>query len=415
MSTGRNVVTVAVPGRSGSVPITPWPYSSAMAGPTSTSSVASFVRTDLLGALAGVAFVVVANGLVVREPAVWLAVPPLVVLAGCLAAAGRALPEQVNAALALVAGGNWVVAITISSLFPFLWPTMVLTVLLPLVLATPFLERTALRWAIGAAAGVTAAVGAIGLLNDDGGVVVDIDDTFEFGLVIGALGALTIPFALVIRQNNALQRDAVEQLAASRRRVVEAADAERSRIERDLHDGAQQRLLALRMRLQLLTSGLDDPTATQRLDELSGEVDAAIAELRELAQGIHPPELAAHGLADALAAAVRRAPSRFVAEIAPVGRMDGRVERALYFTALEAMSNATKHTDGRVVVRVRRAGGVVELAVVDDGPGFDTGSVDGSVGLASMADRIDDVAGVLVVHSGDAGTAVTATVTVDAD
>ncbi len=387
--------------------------------------ISQFIRIDMIGAAGGVAFVTIVNGVAVRERGVWVVVPFLLALIAALAVARRLVHTALGPALALVMVGNWIVAVAVSVLFPFLWPVMILAVLLPLVLATPYLAPGTLGVAIAGSAVVGAVVAGIGLLLDDEGVIEDIDDTAELVLVIGALAALIVPIALVIRQNNALQRTALEraralnvelsrsarELLASRRRVVEAADTERSRIERNLHDGAQQRLLALGMRLRLLESRTaDSPDVHESVAGLSSEVDATVEELRELAHGIYPPLLETSGLAEALTAAARRAPGDVQADIADVGRHGRGVESALYFTALEALSNAAKYAPGVPVrLRLERADGAIRLEVGDDGPGFDTDDAVPSLGLLSMTDRVAAIGGELAIDSRTgAGTTVVA-------
>ncbi len=376
-----------------------------------TEPIETFVRVDLMGALGGTLFVIVVNGVVVRVPAVWLVVPFLAALIGSLALALRMLPDRHLVALALVGFGNWSVALGVSALFPFLWPVMILAVLLPLVLATPYLDRRSIRLAATASALMAALVSAIGLITDDGGVVVDIDDTLEFLLVIGALGALTLPIGLVIGQNNALQRVAIDELAQSRRRIVEAGDQERSRIERDLHDGAQQRLLALGMRIRLLL-GRGEPVEPEEIAALEHEVDAALRELRELAHGIYPPLLAARGLTETLASMARESLLDIETRLDPVGRAPAPVETALYFTAREALTNVAKHTGHECATRLelRHSGDRLELCIADAGPGFDPTTAQGSLGLTSMADRISAVDGHFRVESSPTGTVVTASV-----
>ena len=377
--------------------------------------ISQFIRIDTIGAAAGVVFVAVVNGLVVREPGVWIVVPFLIAFVLALLVAARWVESDRLAALTVVMVGNWVVATAVSVLFPFLWPVMILTVLLPLVLATPYLSSRALGLAIAGSALVGGTVAGAALLLDDAGVIEDIDDTAELVIVIGALAALIVPIALVVRQNNALQRIALveattlnaeltrseRELLASRRRVVEAGDVERSRIERDLHDGAQQRLLALGMRLRLLaTRTAGDPDVHAAVTDLSGEVDATIEELRELAHGIYPPVLEASGLAEALAAVVRRSPLDVAADLDDVGRHEPGIESALYFTALEALSNAAKYApDATVTLALGDGDDVLRLTVSDDGPGFVIGETERSLGLLSMNDRTAAIGGTLTIES----------------
>lgn len=391
-------------------------------------SIEVFVLIDLVGACAGAVFVAVANGLIVRSSLLWLVLAALVVLIVSLLEARRQLMlGRLFGPLLLVTGGNWFVALVVAFALPSLWPAMILTVLMPLVLSTPYLDRRSMPRALVPGAIMAGLVAAAGLLNDDGGAVPDLDDTIDFFLVIGSLMAMSVPIGLIVWQNNRLQQDHLDratdlnvelfgiqrQLAESRRRVVEAADAERLRIERDIHDGAQQRLVALGVRLRLLETQVgEDPAIGPVIAQSIVELEDAVDELRELAHGIYPPLLQSRGLPDALAAVARRSPVPVTLEVAPVGRLDRSVETALYFTALEALTNAVKHADGSEVnlSLVRRDSSIV-LRVADDGPGFDPAVVVPSRGTHNMVDRLAAVDGeVAITSSAGRGTVVEATV-----
>jgi signal transduction histidine kinase len=196
--------------------------------------------------------------------------------------------------------------------------------------------------------------------------------------------------------NARLQTELRAQLAevrASRMRLVEAGDAARKRIERDLHDGAQQRLLSAGMMLHLLRDRLADPDeeTADLLRQLSDEVRAALAELRELARGIHPAALTAQGLPSALENLAGRAclPVRLVIP-AGLPRLPGRVEATAYFAVSEALTNVTKHAGaGQAEVSASLDGARLVVRVTDDGRG---GAVMGP-GLAGLADRVAAVGG----------------------
>jgi signal transduction histidine kinase len=393
-----------------------------------TGPIATFVRLDLIGAVGGLAALVVLNGFIVRAGAVWVIAPFLIVLIVSLTVADlRLRAGDVGVALVLTTAANWLVAAVVAAVLPFLWPVMAITVLMPLVLATPYLRPRNLAMALGTGAVIAGAIAVLGLLNDDGGAVPDIDDDFELVLVVGALMAQMLPVTLIAWQNNDLQRRALArsmalnrelraselQLAGSRRRVVEAGDTERRRIERDLHDGAQQRLVALGVRLRLLEDRVaTDPELAPAVRDLVGELEGAVDEIRELAQGIYPPLLRSRGLVAALRAVARRSPSPVETELAPIERPDPSIEAALYFTALEALANAAKHAPGaEVTLRLVAADDRVVLTVEDRGPGFRVGEVARSQGIGNMEDRLATVGGHLVVDSAPGrGTTVVATV-----
>ena len=386
----------------------------------------------MVGALLGALVLAVAAPLIDGARPVLVLLAPLIALAaalgwakGRLADTPRVSVGTLEKCLFLVTAGNWIVSIAVTWLVPFLWPIMVLTVVMTVVLVTPHLSKCTLLAFIVLAAFLGAMVGVLGLLRDDDGVIEDINDTLETLIVTGALAAQIVPIALLSWQTNNLHRQAfLEQvvlnqtlqvseeklaeesrkLVESRRRVVEASTAERSRIERDLHDGAQQRLAAIGIHLRLLRSSVEsgNTTDTAALDGLVGDLDAAIEELRELAHGIYPPLLEQKGLPAALQAVARRSPTDVRLEVEDVGRHRRAIEATLYFTCLEALANVHKHAPGatvEVALRCHRRASTLELTVADDGPGFDQSAVVDGRGMHSMADRLAAAGGTLDVTS----------------
>jgi signal transduction histidine kinase len=206
-------------------------------------------------------------------------------------------------------------------------------------------------------------------------------------------------------------RAQLEEVRASRERIVRAGDAERRRVERDLHDGAQQRLLALSLALHSARRQLADgePTsAGHTLERSSEELSCAIAELRELARGIHPTVLADAGLGPAVAMLAGRMAVPVDLAVAE-GRYPATVESTAYFVVSEALANITKHAGAaRVGVTVAPCGSVLHVEICDDGRGGarpNPGS-----GLAGLDDRVAAVGGTLIIDSPpDAGTVVRAT------
>jgi signal transduction histidine kinase len=193
-------------------------------------------------------------------------------------------------------------------------------------------------------------------------------------------------------------RARLEELRISRQRIVEASDAARRRIERDLHDGAQQQLVALALQLRLLKSRLDDPRAGRLVDELSEQLARALAELRELARGIHPAILTDRGLSPAIDALAGRSTVPVVSRVAIDGRLPGSIEAAVYFLVAEALTNVAKYAHASSVrIDVRREGDAVLVEVADDGVGgahLSTGS-----GLRGLQDRLAVLGGSLVIDS----------------
>jgi signal transduction histidine kinase len=198
----------------------------------------------------------------------------------------------------------------------------------------------------------------------------------------------------------------VEELRAAQRRLVTAQDAERRRLERNIHDGAQQQLVALSVKARLARglSAADPTKAGEMLGQIEGELQTALEELRDLARGIYPPLLADQGLGAALDAQARRSPMPVTVEAGDVGRQPQEVEAAVYFSCLEALQNATKYADASTVrVRLEQSNGDLAFEVADDGRGFDPAAVGYGTGLRGMADRLAALEGTLQVTSSPGG------------
>jgi signal transduction histidine kinase len=231
-----------------------------------------------------------------------------------------------------------------------------------------------------------------------------LDDDPELVEAVRAAAAI----ALENEQLHAESHTRLAELKASRERIVTAGDAERRRLERDLHDGAQQRLVGIALQLRLLKGRIGDDTSAQRLvTSASDELAQSLAELRELARGIHPAVLE-HGLAAALGALASRSTVATTLSFEPDGRMPEPVERAAYFVASEALANIAKYAQAEhATIRVWRTPGAASIEIADDGIG---GADDtrGS-GLRGLVDRVEALDGELRVTSPPgAGTTVTA-------
>jgi signal transduction histidine kinase len=202
-----------------------------------------------------------------------------------------------------------------------------------------------------------------------------------------------------------------EELRRSRARVVAAGDADRQRIERELHDGPQQRLVALAMELQEARSLARDSAAPPQLAELlerrAADVRAALDELRELSARIHPPRLVGHGLAASVRSALSSAPVVVEVEGEPLGSLPEPVAVAVYLSCLDAVEDAAAHGGDGVHVHVLlgRSENGVQFTLADDGAGFDSPCV------ARIADRLEALGGRLQVESSsEGGTRLTAQV-----
>jgi signal transduction histidine kinase len=200
-------------------------------------------------------------------------------------------------------------------------------------------------------------------------------------------------------------RAQLDEVRASRERIVTAGDAERRRLERDLHDGAQQRLIALALRLRRLErrAGVTgDVALADELDALAGELEGAMADIRELARGIRPPVLNEEGLGPALVALADRVPLPVATDVRLTGRLPDVIEATGFFAAGEALANVLKHADARSVrLTAAEEDGLVVLRVDDDGRGG--AQVRPGSGLAGLADRLEAVGGTLTVGASERG------------
>jgi signal transduction histidine kinase len=253
------------------------------------------------------------------------------------------------------------------------------------------------------------------------------EDSFEIrhqGELLGALTLAMKPSDPMNPSKDRIVRDLVsqtglvlrnvkliEELRESRRRIVAAQDARAKKLERDIHDGAQQQLVALSVKLGLVERfvATDPERAVSMLAEAKAEASGALDDLRDLARGIYPPLLADKGLAAALEGQARK--SSIPVEVHPdgIGRYPQEAEAAVYFSCLEALQNIAKYAQAsRAVVRLAQADGDLTFEVSDDGRGFDPAVVGHGTGLQGIADRLAALGGEVTIRSapGD-GTTVT--------
>jgi signal transduction histidine kinase len=248
--------------------------------------------------------------------------------------------------------------------------------------------------AVGIASAVAAPITVAGKLW--GAIVVTADRPYSFR---NDTEERVASFAKLVADALA-NADARAQLAASRQRIVEAGDSERRRLERNLHDGAQQRLVSLALALREVQANLcKDPDAAERLIRFAREeLDLALGELRELARGIHPAVLTDRGLGPALEALVARAPMPVHVKGLPTARVPQAVEAAAYYIAAEALTNAAKHAHARMVsLLVTQVGDGLRVEVSDDGIGG--ADMSHGSGLRGLADRVEALGGRLDVES----------------
>ena len=230
---------------------------------------------------------------------------------------------------------------------------------------------------------------AVALVHD-----VQLNDDPELLQAAGAVALLAAENA----ELDAAWNDALDELRHSRSRIVRAGDDERRKLERNLHDGVQQRLVSVRIKLGLVAEGAGDVTRGE-LDGIGDGIDEVIDEVREVAHGLYPPVLADQGLLAALEAARRRAAVSVEVRADGLGRHPAELESAVYYCCLEAIQNATKHGGPgvHVLVALREETDELSFDVTDDGPGFDRSAMQEGAGLKNMRDRLGALDGHLAI------------------
>ncbi|MGZ8805293.1 MAG: histidine kinase, partial [Microbacterium sp.] len=210
----------------------------------------------------------------------------------------------------------------------------------------------------------------------------------------------------------------IEDLRASRQRLVRAQDEERRRLERNIHDGVQQQLVALNVQLGLLakTISRDPGKATEMASALQAQATSTLEDLRDLARGIYPPLLADKGLGVALESQARKAPVPTTVHAEQVPRYKADVEAAVYFSVLEAMNNVAKYAGATATeISLSQRNGSLEFTVRDNGRGFDPKASGYGTGLQGIADRLDAIGGTIRIESAPgAGTTLKGSITTEA-
>jgi signal transduction histidine kinase len=317
--------------------------------------------------------------------------------------AGRA--DRVVAALAVA---NYLIALGATAIAPFAMPILLLATMFPAVLAVPYVSRRQLHGYVGASFVIALGVAVLGSLQDFTGFRDALPGWLESGVVVLFIPFMTSMVAIIALTNATVLRE-------SRARVVATAERERRRIERDLHDGAQQALVAAKVQLAALRQEATrrEPALSSGFDEVRDQLRRASVELRDLARGIHPVALRERGLAPALRHAVASCPGEATVDIRTTWRFDPDVERAVYFCLMEALQNAFKHGGDGTRVRLVVDGNDSELRfdVSDDGPGFDPAATSVGAGLDNMVERLVAVGGGLTVSTSiGGGTTISGTV-----
>ncbi|MBV9353013.1 MAG: sensor histidine kinase, partial [Mycobacterium sp.] len=298
-------------------------------------------------------------------------------------------------AVMLVCIGNWATFLFATFVLPDLLPVYVLAALLPVVIAAgPYggwLPGATFALITAGYAVCVLALAALARFQNISHLSAHMPRWITSALLI-PLVVLMAFFVVVIVWNNAAK------LRTSRARLVTVADEERRRLERDLHDGAQQQLVALAVLIQLARrteNGRSEPLLT----EATGLLETAIAEIRRLAHGIYPPLLVGGGLNEALPAVAAHAPIPVQLDLHGLHRYPAPVEAALYFCCSEALQNAAKHggPDTTVTITAHADERMLTLTISDTGRGFDP-AITGT-GLTNMSDRLAAIGGQLVIDS----------------
>jgi signal transduction histidine kinase len=314
--------------------------------------------------------------------------------------------------------GNWAALLLITFIGPNLLAATVLGALVPVVFAEPYIRgRRGLIFTL-ITAGCVLALAVIArflhFLYTGPPVPRWIDTAFIMAAVpINAFHLLVIAWnnAAALRTSKTMLAERAAQVEASRSRLVTAADEERRRLERDLHDGAQQHLVSLSVLLQLARTG-EQSRRQPLLTESSKLLEAAIAEIRRLAHGIYPPLLVSGGLAQALPAIAAHAPIPVQLNLQGLARYPTSIEAALYFCCREALHNSAKHggPDTTATITAHADDRMLTLTISDTGRGFDPAT--SGTGLTNMTDRLSAIGGNLVIDTAPGrGTRVTAVVT----
>jgi signal transduction histidine kinase len=340
-----------------------------------------------------------------------------VVLVTALRLARRGRLQQ---SITLVCVGNWAAVLLLTFVAPGLLPVMVLLTFVPVVFAEPYV-----RWQRGLvfaviSAGCVLALGLLAAFHNApyayplAGMPRALETAFiVIALPIHAFHILVIVWnnAAALRTSESLLAQRADELAASRTRLITAADEERRRLERDVHDGAQQHLVALAVLIQLARSAEHD-RYQPLLVEASGLLETAIGEIRRLAHGIYPPLLVSGGLAEALPAVAARAPVPVEINLQGLRRYPAAIEAALYYCCSEALQNAAKHGGPGTMVAINAHADdrILALTISDTGRGFDPATE--GTGLTNMTDRLSAIGGDLVIDTAPGrGTRVTAVIT----
>jgi len=368
--------------------------------------------------VAGVLMELGMYGWVLRSP--WLLAIAGICTANCVVlgiALRLARRGRYQRSITLVCIGNWATVSLATLIVPDGMPVMLLLALVPVVFAEPYVSSQRGLVFTLITVGCVVGLAALARFQDISHLEVHFPHAINSAYISVALPVLAVQILVIVwnnatalRESEKLLADRAAQLTASRTRLISAADDERRRLERDLHDGAQQYLVALAVLIQLArTAGHDryQPLLTEACELL----ETAIAEIRRLAHGIYPQLLVSGGLAQALPAVAARAPVPVQLNLHGLDRYSASIEAALYFCCSEALQNAAKHGGPGTTVTITANDNdrTLTLTISDTGRGFDPATI--GTGLANMTDRLSAIGGNLVIDTAPGrGTRVTAVI-----
>ena len=361
--------------------------------------------------------------LILRSP--WFLALAAICSAQCVALAiGLHLARQghYQRSITLVCVANWISASLVTFISPPLLPVMALVALVPVAFAEPYV-----RWQRGLAftvitAACVLAMAVLARFTQVADVVNQAPRWIETAFIVVSLPLNALHVMVIVWNNAAALRtsegklaDHAAELAASRTRLTTAADEERRRIERDLHDGAQQHLVALAVLIGLARNA-DRDRYQSLLTEAAELVETSVVEIRRLAHGIYPPLLVSGGLTEALPTLADRAAVPVHLDLTGLARYPTSTEAAIYYCCSEALQNAAKHggPETSVTITATAKDEVLGLEVRDTGRGFDPATI--GHGLVNMSDRLSAIGGTLAIDTAPGrGTRITATVDVAAE
>ncbi|GAA2212215.1 hypothetical protein GCM10009850_076770 [Nonomuraea monospora] len=367
----------------------------------------TYIQADLIGVVVAAVWIAALWVGVRREGWLLVIVALLLTMAAFLLRAIHLIHSYRRfAAVVVFALSNWIVAVAVTSVVPFALATLTLAVLLPVLVAVQHMNHERLSAMLGATMLVGTVLVVVGSLTPGVGLERLVPKSVADALAIVFIPFITILVSLAAWQNHGMLVARAEALRESRARLVAAADRERCQIERNLHEGAQQRLAAAAEQARQARCLLDDDPgqAGPLLSRLSDDLQEASAELRGLAHGIYPPQLGQYGLETALRAAAQHAPIPTQVHATGVGRYPPEIEINIYFCLLEALRNAVKHAGERataVITLLDRNG--LSFDFRDTGAGCHPDVVHTGTGMINMNDRLGAIGGTLHIDTRPGG------------